>query len=259
MANGNTRAVLTPTANLDYGHTYHIVVETAVTDVTGNHLGAQYVGADFTTVATPAAPVITVVTDSATGTTGTVNFTSNVTGTFKVYYGMSTVYGNVTDDLAMTNAANSVILTGLLNSTTYYYKVVATNTANGLTTNVLGDFLTSDSTGPEIYDVNVDLSSITTSGATINWRTDENTDGTIDWGKTTGLLNEDGAVEYTGNGSTTHTATLSALSSNTVYHFKVTATDGTNTTVTIDFTFKTASELVTLDAPPAAGASNTAA
>ncbi len=86
---------------------------------------------------------------------------------------------------------------------------------------------TTDTTLPSFQSVSP--SSITKTGATINWKTDEPTTGQVDYWKTeTDVLT---TTEDT-NLSTSHSVTLTGLDPGTTYYFKVTSTDAAENTAT---------------------------
>jgi len=65
--------------------------------------------------------------------------------------------------------------------------------------------------------------SITSSGATITWTTDENANSTVDYGTTTALGSTSSNPSYV----TSHSISLSSLSASTLYHYNVTSCDQT--------------------------------
>lgn len=84
--------------------------------------------------------------------------------------------------------------------------------------------------------------SVTSSGATITWNTDEPASSTADYGTTTAY-----GVSATGGSGTTHSVVLSGLNPSTLYHFRVRSADsGGNEAMSGDFTFTTSAAVVTL-------------
>ncbi|MGR9088794.1 MAG: fibronectin type III domain-containing protein, partial [Gammaproteobacteria bacterium] len=91
-----------------------------------------------------------------------------------------------------------------------------------------------DTTPPVISAVQA--ASITTDSATITWTTDEASNSVVDYGTTTsyGSTGSDAAQV------TSHTVNLTGLSPNTLYHYRVSSTDGSgNTASSGDLTFTT--------------------
>jgi hypothetical protein len=93
-----------------------------------------------------------------------------------------------------------------------------------------------DTTPPVIS--NVQATSITSSGAVIQWTTDEDSDSVVEYGTSPG--------NYTGSESdpamvTGHSVTLSNLSASTTYYYRVKSTDASqNTAVSSEYNFTTA-------------------
>ncbi|MBI4547280.1 MAG: fibronectin type III domain-containing protein [Ignavibacteriae bacterium] len=99
-----------------------------------------------------------------------------------------------------------------------------------------------DTTPPIIS--NVQASNITTNSALITWTTDEVSNSVVEYGLTTsyGSTSSDAAMV------TSHSITLTGLSSSTLYHYRVQSTDGSNNTATSgDFTFTTATPIAPIE------------
>jgi parallel beta-helix repeat protein len=78
--------------------------------------------------------------------------------------------------------------------------------------------LTYDITPPTISSV---ASSVSSSGATITWTTDENSNSRVDYGKNTSLGSTSSNAAYT----TSNSVSLSSLSASTLYYYNVTSCD----------------------------------
>jgi len=76
-----------------------------------------------------------------------------------------------------------------------------------------------DGTPPNISSISA--GSLTSSGATITWTTDEDANSTVDYGTTTALGSTSTSSSYT----TSHSRELSGLSSSTTYYYNVTSCD----------------------------------
>jgi hypothetical protein len=95
--------------------------------------------------------------------------------------------------------------------------------------------VTNDVTAPVVSGVTA--SSVTSSGATIGWTTNEASDTQVEYGRTTAYGT---TTSLTTSLVTLHSQALSGLAPNTVYHYRVKSRDAAgNLAVSGDFTFKT--------------------
>jgi beta-lactamase superfamily II metal-dependent hydrolase len=102
------------------------------------------------------------------------------------------------------------------------------------TNNYPGDGGSSDITPPVISAVN--SSSVATSSAIITWTTDEPASSVVEYGLTTSY----GSSTTGASGVTSHTVSLSGLSANSVYHYRVISADAAgNTATSTDHSFQT--------------------
>ncbi len=185
-------------------------------------------------------PVINLVTASSITSGGAIiTWTTNEASNSQVDYGITTAYGSssLLDSSLVTG--HSATLSGLSATTLYHYRVKSRDAAGNLA--VSGDFtLTTsllDTTPPVIS--GVAASSITSSGANINWATNEASSSRVDYGTTT-LYGSSTPLDLTL--VTSHGATLSGLSATTLYHYRVKSVDAAgNLAVSADFTFTTLS------------------
>ena len=133
--------------------------------------------------------------------------------------------------------SHSASLSGLQASTLYHYRVKSRDAAGNLATS--GDFTfttAGDTTAPTISGVGA--SSITVSGATISWTTNEASDTQVDYGPTTGYGSSTTLASAL---VTSHSANLSGLQASTLYHYRVKSRDAAGNLATSgDFTFTTA-------------------
>lgn len=112
---------------------------------------------------------------------------------------------------------------------------VARDAAGNTSTATVSVTVSNDSTPPQIS--GVAASSITASGATIAWTTNEASDSQVQYGATTAYGS---TTMLDGSRVTAHTATLSALSAGTLYHYRVRSRDAAGNLATSgDFTFTT--------------------
>lgn len=84
----------------------------------------------------------------------------------------------------------------------------------------------------------VSVSAITATGATINWVVDQPCTGMlVNYGTTTAYGSTQNATPAAGQGAIS--ATLTGLTTATTYHYRISVTVGTATTLTADATFRT--------------------
>ena len=207
-----------------------------------NAAGIEAISGDltFTTSAVPLpAPIISsVVAVSITTYAATVTWTTDQTSNSRVEYGTSTAYGSSSALNANSVTAHSQVLSGLLPLTVYHYCVHSTNAAGNEA--ISGDFtFTTLAQPPAAAPVisNVAATSITSSGATIKWSTDQSSTTQVQYGTTTSY----GHTTTVNNTLVkSHTQILSGLSSSTVYHYRVISKNASGlATISGDFTFTT--------------------
>jgi peptidoglycan hydrolase-like protein with peptidoglycan-binding domain/chitodextrinase len=141
-----------------------------------------------------------------------------------------------------TSTTNSYVNTGLAASTAYRYRVRATDAAGNnsaystrVSTTTKATPPPADTTPPTLSSVSV--GSITTTGATISWNTNENADTQVEYGLTTSYGQ---STTLNSTLTTTHSQSLTALSSGTLYHYRVKSKDAAgNSAVSLDNTFTT--------------------
>ena len=169
----------------------------------------------------------------------TISWTTDEASDTQVDYGTTTSYGSSTTLNTSLVTSHSVALSSLTTSTLYHYRVRSRDGAGNLATSVDYTFTTAADTTPPVISA-VSASSITQSGATISWTTNEASDTRIDYGTTASYGNS-----TTPNPSlvTSHTVTLGGLAPSTLYHFRVGSLDAaTNLAISGDFTFTTAAD-----------------
>ena len=168
---------------------------------------------------------------------------------------------NVTD----TGVGNRTkTLTGLTNSTQYFFRVQATDTSgNGPTYTAEQSFttlVTPDATPPVIDETSIDVEKDHRS-ATITWETDEFSDSVVEYGLTPSY----GQIESVDTDVTEHSVRLVALNESTTYYYRVSSTDGddngpTNSTGK-SFTTLVAPDVIPpeFDSPPTVNVTDTTA
>lgn len=207
---------------LSDGATYYFVI-TAL-DAWGNEspysnqASVNLAGADTT------APTISGVYSSGITSSGaTINWTTNENSDMQVQYGLTTSYGSSTTLNSTLTASHSQTLSGLQSSKAYNYRVLSRDQAGNLATSGNYTFTTAspaDTTAPVIS--NVKVSSITSSSATITWTTNEASTSQVNYGLTTSYGT---TTLLDSTPVTSHSVTLSGLSSYTTYDFRVRSSD----------------------------------
>jgi peptidoglycan hydrolase-like protein with peptidoglycan-binding domain len=205
---------------------------------------------------TTAPDITSVLAISVLPTEENIAWTTNELATSHLEYGTTQSYGSTITLSATAGLAHLAVLTGLTLSTRYYYCIhstdLASNTANscgheftteaqsggsgsGTISNNNGIIL--DTTPPDISLVTV--TSVNTNSAAITWTTDDVANAEVEYGTTSGY----GSVSpLDTNLALTHSVTLTGLTPNTDYHYRIRSADELgNTAVGPDNLFTTSS------------------
>jgi uncharacterized delta-60 repeat protein len=240
---GNTvRAINANIGNLSVNTTYHFRM------VAHNADGTAY-GSDrtFTTLGATGPPVV--VTNPATFIA---TFSAILNGsvdphgltTFVYFqYGTTTGYGSTT--LSQVNTGNtyqsvSANISSLAASTTYHFRIVATNSA-GTRYGADRTFTTLSATGPPLVITNP-ATNVTGSSATLNGSVNPHGLSTtvyFQYGTTTSYGHTTASQTKSGSTYQSVSANISGLSASTAYHFRIVATNSSGTTYGSDKTFTT--------------------
>jgi hypothetical protein len=203
------------------------------------------------TITTSSAPAPVATTGGASSVTtsgATVNGTVNPQGSDTTYYfeyGTDTSYGTTTTSgsagAGTTTQSVSADLTGLTASTTYHYRLVATN-ASGTAYGSDATFTTLAGAAPPVVTTG-GSSSVTSAGATVNGTVNPQASDTsyyFEYGPTTGYGTSTTPVSA-GAGATAQnvSAALTGLAGSTTYHYRLVATNANGTTFGSDATFTT--------------------
>ncbi len=182
-------------------------------------------------------PVISgiAVTD-ITSSSARIIWTTNEVSTSVINYGLTSNYGTTTTVAGLVTS-HSVTINDLSPTTTYNFRVQSADLSANVAVSLNQTFATlAPDTIPPIIS-NIVVSQITGTSAKISWETNEPATGKIDYGLTVSyglgpvLLNTLNLSQNT---------ILAGLSSETNYHFQITATDSANNiTVSSDQTFRT--------------------
>jgi hypothetical protein len=239
--NGNTlRPVGANIAGLLANRTYHFRV------VAHNNGGTRF-GADraFTTLTATGPPVAT--TSAATliaSFSATLNGSLNphgLTTTVSFQYGTTTAYGSTTPMQTQTgNTYRNIVanISGLTPNTVYHFRIVATNSAG---TRFGGDrtFTTLSVTGPPVATTNP-ATFIASFSAKLNALLNPHglsTSVHFQYGTTPSYGLTTAPQNRTGSTFQAVAANVSGLTANTLYHFRVVASNGAGTTMGSDRTF----------------------
>lgn len=199
-----------------------------------------------TEVVTPPAdttgPVISGVASLSLGITdATLVWTTDELAVSHLEYGTTQSYGTSPTLDASALLAHTAVLTGLSANTTYYYCIHATDISGNTSNSCSHSFTTAaapvlaDTTPPNITLVTV--VPITTTSATIGFTTSEVANAQIEYGTTAGYGTESA---FDASLALTHSVTLSNLTPNTTYHYRIKTSDEIgNQTIGTDETFTT--------------------
>jgi len=226
---------------LDYGTKYRINIKpNAVSDVAGNNLLNNIISY-FTTEIDTIPPVVNSLSvSSITADGATLNVTTDENANC-AFSSTDSAYSAMTAFDTTGGTTHTHILNGLSSSMGYDFFVRCEDTTaqmNTMTTSAHVSFttLTPDTTGPVIS--NIQSTSITSSGVTITWETDDSATSLVEYGTTS----EYGSTSTTDTSAdnTSHSITLSGLDGGTDYHFRVISADAlVNSSTSGDNTFTT--------------------
>jgi tetratricopeptide (TPR) repeat protein len=166
-----------------------------------------------------------------------------LTTTVHFQYGTTTSYGHTTANQTKTgNAYQNVAanISGLSASTTYHFRVLATNSA-GTRYGADRTFTTLSATGPPVV-ITSPATNVTISSATLNGPVDPHgltTNVHFQYGTTTSYGLTTANQTKTGNAYQNVAANISGLTASTTYHFRIVGTNTSGTTYGRDRTFTT--------------------
>jgi peptidoglycan hydrolase-like protein with peptidoglycan-binding domain len=197
------------------------------------------------------APVISDVTAISLGLNEvTIAWSTDELAVSHLRYGATSALGSTVPLDASALLVHSAVITGLNSGTTYHYCIDATDVAGNSRESCGHTFTTEPEaipvdTMPPVISL-VTLDSITTSSIAIHWTTDEVGNGYVEYGTT---LDYGSETPLSTALSMEHSVTLSGLSPDTEYHYRIVSSDEAGNTIkTPDNTFTT-EPLATVEAP----------
>jgi len=202
---------------------YHFSV--VIYDVWGNGPTASS-DSTFRTDATPdlSPPIIlSGPVANVSANTVTITWETDENSTSMVEYGPTDAYGHSATDLMLVRS-HEISLTSLGWEMQYHYRVKSTD-ANGIGPTESGDFAFTTPVEPDTHPPEVvagPWANVTNDTASIEWRSDENATGIVEYGQTGGYGQE---VLFAAAG-TWHRVNLSALNMGATYHFRIESWDG---------------------------------
>ena len=172
-----------------------------------------------------------------TQTTATISWTTSEAADGFLEYGPTTSYGQQVRQAAFTTS-HQVQLSGLTPQTLYRVRVMSKDPSGNPSpagTLTLTTLTAGDTTPPSINGVQV--GGVTTTGAVISWITNESADGLVEYSTSTSY----GQQIRQATLGTSHSVTLTNLTANTRYYFRITSEDSAgNIGQVTDYNFQTA-------------------
>ncbi len=236
------RSVSANISGLSASTPYHFRI--VATNSSGTYYGTDRT---FTTLSPTGPPVVltnpvTLIASFSARLNGSVD-PHGLTTTVYFQYGTTTSYGLTT--APQSHSGNIYVnigtsISGLTASTTYHFRIVATNSA-GTRYGSDRTFTTLTATGPPVVTTNP-ATNVTSSSATLNGSLDPHgltTTVHFQYGTTTSYGHTTANQSKTGNTYQNVAANVSGLTASTTYHFRIVATNSAGTRYGTDRTFTT--------------------
>jgi peptidoglycan hydrolase-like protein with peptidoglycan-binding domain len=178
-------------------------------------------------------PVISSISSGTPGqTAATITWTTNENANSRIDFGTTSSYGTASTSAAFVTS-HSIVLSGLTAATMYHYRVQSADSSGNTATSSDQLFTTASVAAPMISSI---ASSTTQTTATITWTTDQTASSTVNYGTSIAY----GTASTSPSLVTSHSITLSGLTSSTTYHFQVGGANSVGTISTSsDMTFTT--------------------
>ena len=170
------------------------------------------------------APTISAVATTTSDNSANVTWNTNENADSQIVYGLTTDYGTTTTLDSTFTTQHLVTLSSLASSTVYHFKIYSRDKNNNLAISsdyTIGTAATADTSAPVISAVTT--SSVSLTGATISWTTNEPASSIVEYGLTTSSY-----TSLAGSNSesvTSHSVNLTGLNGNTIYYFRVRSAD----------------------------------
>jgi serine protease AprX len=229
-------------ADLSPGTTYNFRVNSSDGSGNTNHSGNYIFTTDEQPDTTPPviySPVVTDITD----TSANIVWDTDEASDSLVRYGKTLSYGNDVSNPALVYPTHVLLITGLSPSTEYYFQVQSADASGN--TNVYGDEFTKFSTAGPVDDIfpslikGPEVTILTDTSATIEWETDEESEGMVEYGFTKSYGYEEPKTP-SGEYVFIHNITLTDLFPASTYHYRVVYTDAAgNRNESDDYSFST--------------------
>lgn len=229
--NSSSSAILT---------TNHSISLTGLTDLTTYYFKVTSVDASSNSASSTeytfrttdgTAPLILNIASTTATSTASITWDTNEAASSSVQYGLTTSYGSTASSSG--SVSHNANISGLAQDTLYHYRVLAIDASGNTTISTDKTFRTTDGTSPII---SVVTSSAAPTTATITWTTDEVSTSVVEYGTSLSY----GSASSSSVLVTNHSITLTSLTSETLYYFRVTSVDGSsNSTTSIGYTFTT--------------------
>ena len=215
-------------------NTYHLVVSDEKTFTTLEKQVAS--GSEVGDVTAPSISSVSV--GSVTGESAVVSWTTDEAANSFVAYGLTNAFGKMSGDYAVNSdvtkysTSHSVTLTDLIpGATTYHLAVLSTDASGNVGQSSEQTFSTKDAASiSSIRSFSQKIGEVT-----VAWKTSAKTSSTVEYGLTQSYTDK----KESSSSSTDHELTLSGLTANTTYHFRVKGKDADgNIFASDDLTFE---------------------
>lgn len=215
---------------LTAGTRYYFYVQSVnpsgVTSTDKNLVNGVFQYFNFSTTLDVTAPTISSIATTTSDNSANVTWNTNESANSQIAYGITTDYGTTTTLDSTFTAQHFVVLSGLNSSTVYHFKIYSRDQNNNLASSadqVLSTAATADTTAPVIS--SVATSSVSLTGITITWTTNEAASSIIEYGLNTSSYNSLAGANT--DSVTSHSVSLTGLSGNTTYYFRIRSADST--------------------------------